>query len=179
MEGGESFDPMLVFLWIGFVGAWLLFAGPVYQAALELREQGFDRDDGDRLREQMASLPAPARISPWWWLLPPVAYLLHRRAGREWRARAVEVLDQEDLERFVTFQNKAMGWLLVGAGALAIAAKETAELIDEYHWSWWLLIPMLLVPFLVSVGFTMNRMRREIEMTGVSGRARSAARPPR
>ena len=25
--------------WVGFIGAWLLFVGPVYQSALELREE--------------------------------------------------------------------------------------------------------------------------------------------
>jgi len=168
MERG-GFDPMLIFLWIGFLGAWLLFAGPVYQAALELREQGFSEEDGDRFRERLESLPPQPRISAWWWLVPPVAYLLHRRRSREWQAKALEVLDREDLERFITFQNKAAGWLLVGGGALAIAIKETAELIGEYDWSWWLLVPMLLVPFLVSVGFTMNRMRREMAIKGELG----------
>ena len=32
-------------LWSGFFGAWLLVAGPLYQAALELSEEDISRDD--------------------------------------------------------------------------------------------------------------------------------------
>jgi hypothetical protein len=30
--------------WAGFLGAWLLVAGPLYQGALELREEDVDRE---------------------------------------------------------------------------------------------------------------------------------------
>jgi hypothetical protein len=32
-----------VIAWAGFLGAWLLVAGPLYQGALELREEDVDR----------------------------------------------------------------------------------------------------------------------------------------
>ncbi len=165
----DGFDPMIVFLWFGFVGAWLLFAGPVYQAALELREQGFDPEEGDAFRERIESLPKPPRLNAWWWLLPPVAYVMNQRRTQHWRDEAFKLLDADALERFIAFQNKAVGWLVVGAGALAIAIKESAELISESDWSWWWLIPMLVVPFLLSVGFTASRMRREGDLKSQVG----------
>jgi hypothetical protein len=42
--------------WCGFFGAWFLVAGPVYQAALELEEEGLERDTF-------------APRSPGWWVL--------------------------------------------------------------------------------------------------------------
>jgi hypothetical protein len=68
-----------VIFWCGYVGAWLLVAGPIYQAALELQEQDIERD---RIQQVTAQVPAPAPVSAWWWLLPPVRYLLaQRRSG--------------------------------------------------------------------------------------------------
>lgn len=34
----------LVIAWTGFLGAWLLVAGPLYQGALELAEEELDRE---------------------------------------------------------------------------------------------------------------------------------------
>ena len=71
---------MAVFIaWSGFLGAWLLVAGPIYQAAIELEEEDVEREV---IAEASANVEAPPRVSPWWRLLPPVAYLLHRRRGR-------------------------------------------------------------------------------------------------
>ncbi len=158
---------MIVFLWIGFVGAWLLFAGPVYQAAVELREQGFSRDEGSAFRLLVEQAPPPPRLNPLWWLLPPVAYFVNQARRRRWQQEVLHLLDPDGRERFLTFQNKAAGWLTVGMGAFAIAVKETAELIHESGWSWWLLIPMLLVPFLLSVGYTASRMRQDDEAKSI------------
>ena len=38
-----------VIAWAGFLGAWLLVAGPLYQGAIELREEEVDRE-GSRHR---------------------------------------------------------------------------------------------------------------------------------
>jgi hypothetical protein len=62
----------LITAWCGFVGAWVLVAGPVYQGAIELGEVEVDRE---AIRSQADATGRPARISPWWWPLPPVAYL--------------------------------------------------------------------------------------------------------
>jgi len=58
-------------LWCGFVGAWLLVAGPVYQAALELDAEEVARDALENAANRLPPTPQP---SVWWWLIPPVGY---------------------------------------------------------------------------------------------------------
>jgi hypothetical protein len=59
--------------WAGFFGAWLLFAGPLYQANLELRAEDIEVD---RIRAAAKEAPAPEEVSKWWWLVPPVHWVL-------------------------------------------------------------------------------------------------------
>ena len=54
-------------LWCGFLGAWLLVAGPLYQAAQELDEQEFSREE---LATAATRSEAGDRPSAWWWLIP-------------------------------------------------------------------------------------------------------------
>ena len=42
--------------WVGFIGAWLLFVGPVYQSALELREEEEARVS---MQKALESAPPP------------------------------------------------------------------------------------------------------------------------
>lgn len=119
----------LIIAGVGCVGAWLLVAGPVYQAALELREQ-----DIGQQRALSASTADTKDISPWWWLVPPVAYwkrhVAHDRLRRETFAKA----DSEEVRKLLTFYNKSLGWLLVAAGAFLMAIKETWELGEILEW---------------------------------------------
>jgi hypothetical protein len=137
-----------VISWCGFVGAWLLVAGPVYQAALELREQDIERD---RIEEVTHQVAAPPAVSAWWWLLPPVRYLLERRRIRRWRGDMMAALPHEDVEALVDYLNKARGWLLVGAGGSLIAVKETLELREHYDWPQYLFWTLLVVCGLLAV----------------------------
>ncbi len=129
--------------WCGFLGAWLLFAGPVFQAALELREQEIERD---RIAAAMATVPKPPPVSNWWWLLPPVHYVLTRRRSDTYRNAVWAALDAEDVAALVLFSSKAVGWALVGLGGLLLALKETWELREHYEWPtaiFWLLIVLM------------------------------------
>ena len=47
--------------WVGFIGAWFLFAGPVYQSALELREEEDARLSMQRVLE---NTQPPPPVSP-------------------------------------------------------------------------------------------------------------------
>jgi hypothetical protein len=152
--------------WCGFAGAWLLFAGPVYQAALELREY-------DEAQEAIAtasrSVPPPNRPSPLWWLIPPVGYILQRRAAGQYRQAVTAALSAEDREVMVEFSNKAMGWLLVAAGALLIAVKETWELREHYEWSvavFWVLVVVMPV---LGASYTALRIRAAQGMLSAGG----------
>jgi hypothetical protein len=61
--------------WAGFLGAWLLVAGPLYQGAIELREEDVDREG---IQASTARIPRPELPSRSW-LLPPVMYLIRRQ----------------------------------------------------------------------------------------------------
>ncbi len=53
---------------IGLAGAWLLLAGSIYQAVLELRAHELAVD---RL-EKIGAATRTQRVSSWWWLVPPI-----------------------------------------------------------------------------------------------------------
>ncbi|MFT4201681.1 hypothetical protein [Gordonia sp. (in: high G+C Gram-positive bacteria)] len=151
--------------WFGFLGGWLLFAGPVYQAAIELRDPGLTREEADEMRGRMGSAaPLPQPVSRWWWLLPPVAYVLSMRRRRQWRTAALAAITVDDWRLFQSFKNKATGWLIVASGALCIAVKETGALVEHNDWRTWTVIPLLVVPFALSVGYTVTSLGREHRM---------------
>ncbi|GAB3410661.1 hypothetical protein GCM10027515_31280 [Schumannella luteola] len=105
-------------------------------------------------------MPEPRRISPWWWLLPPVAYLKIRRDRDEYQRVVFEAMPIETRRQFLGFVNKATGWLFVAGGAALIALKETWELVEHYHWPIWLWIVLVVIMAAVSVVNTAVRMAR-------------------
>ena len=140
----------------GFVGAWALVIGPVWQAAIELREEDVDEEI---FKEARAATPEPPKVSAWWWLLPPVAYYKQSRRQNETRRLMMEALPQEQREITISFLNKANGWLIVALGAFLIAVKETWELIEILHWPAWVFwVLIVLVPILAIA----NAVRRII-----------------
>jgi hypothetical protein len=136
-------------LWSGFFGAWLLFAGPVYQAVLELEDEAVEFD---RIRALTTHVPPMPRLSPWWWLLPPVGFLLDRRRRNRQQLAVVGLLSDEDYLALTGYVNKATGWVFVGLGGFLIAVKETYELTEGLDWpvaSFWLLVVLMVA---LSVG---------------------------
>ncbi len=65
-------------LWSGFFGAWLLVAGPLYQAALELAGENISRED----MAGVQPTSRPGEPSGWWWLIPPVGFWKQRRYAK-------------------------------------------------------------------------------------------------
>ena len=153
-----------VIAWAGFFGAWLLVAGPLYQGAIELREADVDRD---AIEASTAGVPRPEPPSAWWWwLLPPAMYLIRRRRRSAFRRAALARLTQAQREQFSSFINKASGWFTVAVGATLLAAEQTWEVVDRYHWPvslFWLLAIVMLG---VSVLNTSLRMIRDERVTG-------------
>lgn len=141
----------------GFVGGWLLVAGPVYQAALELKDEGLERD---RLQAVQARVARPKHGSAWWWLVPPAKLAMERRNSEQYRREFLASLPKEEAEAMVAFIDKAVGWLYVACGGLLIASKETYELVERFHlgvaWFW----ALLLVCALASFANTAVRMSR-------------------
>ncbi|TPW72803.1 hypothetical protein [Schumannella sp. 10F1B-5-1] len=154
-----------IILWVGFLGGWLLVAGPVFQAAVELRDEEIDRESMAAAHE---SVPEPRRISPWWWLLPPVAYLRIRRDQREYRRVIFDAMPLATRRQFASFVDKATGWMFVAGGAALIALKETWELVEHYEWPLWVWIVLVLVMAALAVVNTAVRMARTRELVGES-----------
>lgn len=148
-------------LWLGFFGAWLLFAGPIYQAALELHEQDIETD---RIRATGKNVISPKKVSAWWWLFPPAKVVLERRRSRAYRRAYIEALIPEDVEALTSFFNKARAWFFVAAGGFFIAMKETYELVEARHWTdrtFWIII---LIAAFISIINTTSRLAKTREV---------------
>lgn len=147
-----------VVAWCGFLGAWLLVAGPVYQAVLELRAEELEVD---RVRAMVDEVDEPAPISPWWWLLPPVRLVLQRRRRERHQQTVVDHMSDDDYEALLSFMNKAVGWMLVGLGGFLIATKETYELVEALAWPTWLMAVLVVVMLGLSLGHAAGRSRHD------------------
>jgi hypothetical protein len=146
-----------VLAWIGFAGAWLLVAGPVYQAALELDGEEIERDQLAEVAKQVAPPPRP---SPWWWLLPPVAYVLQLRRNHDYRQATFTAMSPALRRQFVSFTDKAAGWVMVAAGALLLAVVETWNLGEELAWPPVVRVVVIIAAALLAASYTAGRMRR-------------------
>jgi hypothetical protein len=147
----------LVVAWVGFLGAWLLVAGPLYQGALELLEEDIDREGIDA---SIARIPRPDPPSPWWWLFPPVMYLIRRHHSNAFRQAALAQLTQAQRDQATSFINKATGWFTVALGAALLAVEQTWQVINRQHWPPWLFWILIIVMPCVSVLNTALRMTR-------------------
>lgn len=141
--------------WCGFLGAWVLVAGPVYQGAVELGEIEVDRE---AIRSQADTTARPQRISPWWWLLPPVAYVKVTRIQSAWRDQVMASLTPEQRVQFLTYSNKAAGWFIVGAGAALIGIQQAAELVETLDWPGLVTIPLVVAAAAAALAYTVRRM---------------------
>jgi hypothetical protein len=141
--------------WCGFFGGWLLVVGPVYQAAIELREEAFERE---AFEEAAANVPQPVPPSNWWWLLPPVYYAIARRRGNVQREAILARLTKDQMDDLFSFVSKARGWLIVGMGALLIATKETWELGEHYEWTVLTFVVIWIVMSLLAFGSIIYRL---------------------
>jgi hypothetical protein len=103
--------------WFGFVGAWLLVAGQVYKAGVELRAEG---EVTARVQEMMQGAPQPPKVSSWWWLLPPARFLLGSQRRGDFRRAFLASPSAEDLDMVTRYMDIARGWMLVGFGAFLI-----------------------------------------------------------
>src|ERR1700743_2333598 len=90
----------------GLLGAWLLVAGGVYQAVLDLRAHEGARD---RIEAIVHQLPPPPPVSAWGWLLPPVKIVRERRRRRVHFEDFVAALSFEDFSALLRLRAKAFG----------------------------------------------------------------------
>ena len=154
----------------GFLGAWLLVAGPVYQAAIELQEERIDQEGFAAATAEIEHQP---KVSNWWWLLPPVGWLKNRRRNRAHRDAMMAALPSETREQTVAFLNKANGWLIVAGGAFLLAVKETGELAEQFQLPvavFWVVIVVLPIACIA------NAVIRSIQSEKLLGHAKPEAR---
>jgi hypothetical protein len=155
-----------VIAWCGFLGAWLLVAGPLDQAVREIEETGFEHE---ALEEAKGRVEEPAPVSRWWLVLPPIWWLLIGRRDSIYRHQIGEAMDDEALLAFLTVKDILNAWLYVAIGASLIAVKETWELHESYEWPAWVfwLGVVGMVAFCLSI--TIGRTRRRHHRPGVEG----------
>jgi len=145
----------------GFIGAWLLFAGPIYQASLELKEENFEID-----RTKFDNFKKPKRVSVWWWFIPPVKIILERRRNEQVRNDFFASLTPDETEKMISFVNKATAWQFVAIGGFTIALKETYELIHYLDWHiaiYWIVVFILGI---ASISNVVIRSRRSAQIIG-------------
>jgi len=131
-----------VIAWAVFAGTWLLVAGPLYQGAIELHELEIDRE---ALQAAGGRVPQPKMPSAWWWLVPPVMYVLATRRNKAYQRAVLAEMTETQRDQLVSFQNKAAGWLTVAAGGALLAAGETWEVAEHYRWPQWVFWLVLVV----------------------------------
>ena len=146
-----------VISWAQFAGTWLLVAGPLYQGSVELNELDIDREGIEGVRASALGT-APDRPSPWWWLLPPVMYVLHRRWAAAFRQATLAQLTETQREQLTSFRSKASGWYTVAVGGLLLAAGETWQVTEHYRWPVWLFWLLLVVMLALALLNTAVRM---------------------
>ena len=159
-------------VWAGFFGAWLLVAGPLYQGALELREEEVDREEIEATKTRVARPQPP---SPWWWLFPPAMYLIRSRQSRRFRDDVIAQLSPLQREQFTRFMNKAAGWFTVAAGGTLLAADQTWRVVEQYGWPVWLFWIILAVMLGGCVVNMAVRMIRDEQANAASRQADDAA----
>lgn len=147
--------------WFGFVSGWLLFAGPIFQAAYELAESEVDREGFRMLADEV---PRPDPVSPWWWLLPPIAYIKSRQRSHGHREAWIKAMSREQRHQAVVFQQVAHGWLIVATGAYFFAIKETWELGHHHHWKGWVIVAAVVGMTILSLTHTSGRMARAAKL---------------
>jgi hypothetical protein len=145
-----------VITWSAFAGAWLLVAGPVYQAALELSAELIEREIIETAKQQV---PRP-RFSSWWWLLPPVGYVLTRRVRRDYRNDVLTALTRTQREQLVRFSDKANAWIFIASGAFLAAVADTWHVREVYEWPLWVFFAVLVVMVFACTFNTAYRMKR-------------------
>ena len=117
---------------LGVLGAWLLFAGPIYQANVDLNAESAAID---LVRSRVKSAVDIPRISHWWWLFPPMRIWLVTRRRHEVGRQAKAVLDADEVQLMVRYYQAARGWLLVGLGAWLLLIKEVLTVGESAGWS--------------------------------------------
>lgn len=110
----------------GFVGAWLLFTFPMYQAFLELLDQAvtFSKIASDKSQ-------AIEKVSPIYWLFPPLK--IHKEKERALIIIRGMNLETNDLKKLLLYFDKATAWFYVALAGLLNSIYVTYELFGKFR----------------------------------------------
>jgi hypothetical protein len=164
-----------VIAWAGFAGSWLLVAGPIYQAAIELAAEDIERD---AMQAAYENAEAPESPSAWWWLLPPVGYVRWLRARRQHRQAALQLFTPLQMEQFVRFGNKATAWTYIAGGAFLVALAETWELREIYRWPIPVYVVVVAIMFALCAANTARRLKQTRELLPEAAASKQPDRYP-
>jgi hypothetical protein len=126
-----------IILWIYAAGCWLIFAGSIYQAALDIKEQDIEFD---RIRQVGRDIHKERNVSAWWWLFPPIKISKESKNHKEYERRYLKALSSEDTESMVNLRSKTTAWLYVGVGALLVSIEATWSVTEHYKLKIWLFV---------------------------------------
>ncbi len=147
--------------WCSFVGAWLLVIGPIQQAAIDINDEDFDRDEFGRA---LANVPRPPRISRWWLLVPPVAYILRARRNHDFQETMLREMSASQLEDVLHFRETTSAWMFVAVGGFLLAVSETWALHAHYRWSVWTFWVLMIGMVAFSIVSTVGRVHRRTQL---------------
>ncbi|HEY0280115.1 MAG TPA: hypothetical protein VGC32_17770 [Solirubrobacterales bacterium] len=149
-----------IIAWCGFLGAWLLVAGPLDQAVREISDQEFRHESLERAKAQV---PEPEPVSRWWLLLPPVWWFLRQRRDGTYRRQVGEAMEVGDRLALLTVKDILNAWLYVAVGAALIGVKETWELHEAYEWPEWVFFALVVGMVVLCIGATAIRARHRMD----------------
>jgi hypothetical protein len=86
--------------------------------------------------------------------------LLHAQRSRHYRSAVLSVLTSSEARQWFEFSDKAIGWIVVGAGGLLLAVTETWSMTSDAGlpgWSRWIIAAAMLA---LCASFTVYRLHR-------------------
>lgn len=112
-----------VYVVLTFIGTWLLYGFSLYQGALELSDQ---KRIVDKLKD---TTPYP-KVSPWYWLLPPLK--LKRERQRLQQILHDRINEQEEAGDLFSFFNRATAWFYIALAGILNGIASTGALMAQF-----------------------------------------------
>ena len=145
---------MTIFLAITyFIGAWLIFVFSFYQGLSQMKQQI------NRVAEKYETtiLTDYPRVSPWYWIFPPLKLYLERR--RVFAIQSHTDMSEKNLKTVVHFLDTASAWFYVSLGGLFEAMPATYQLLRALPWKYHNWVFVIIVVTLYLVGLLSNIYR--------------------
>ncbi|EOH86348.1 hypothetical protein [Enterococcus pallens] len=139
----------------GFLGVWLLFTFPFYQARLELATPTIE------LNQIVETKMKVEKISPFYWIIPP--YKIYKE-----KQQAIFILKNLQLEKnklyqIMNFFDKATAWFFVSLAGLLNGIYITHEIFEKYEihnpYYFLILIVVMVATGILQVNYRMSKKR--------------------